>query len=148
MRQSASFPAVLIFSAVVAALLGNLSPAEAKGGNCQDKLVGISYNCTAKSTLAPTPVTFCVAFGTGGLSANFDLFVVSMVTDDLGCACDTTGSYASPSVDGSSSAFECVDKGGTQFNGKLKSKKLSGQASDAEGDSLIYTCTETATACK
>jgi hypothetical protein len=148
MRQSASFSAVLMLSALVTGLLGNLSPAEAGGGNCQARLVGNSYNCTAKETTMPSPQTFCAEFETGGTSANFDLLVVSSITTDLGCACDTTGSYSSPSFDTSSSAFECVDDHGTQFNGKIKSKKLDGQASDAGGDSLIYTCTLSATACK
>jgi len=144
MRRSASFLAVLMFSAVVTVLLANSRSAEAKGGNCQDKLEGKSYNCSVKSSISSMPLTRCFEFVTGGISTDFDLLVDG---DDSGCVCDTTGSYKSPSFDSSSSSFECVDAAGVQHNGKIKSKKLSGQISDNLGQSLIYTCTESATPC-
>jgi|HubBroStandDraft_4_1064222.scaffolds.fasta_scaffold197234_2 hypothetical protein len=146
MRGSASFLTVLMFSVVVTFQVANLSSAEAKGGNCEAKLVGNSYDCTLNEPPNP-PVPFCAEFETGGISVNFDLFLISTGTSDLGCVCDTTGSFKSPKIDGSSSVFECVDETGTQLNGKIKGKKLDGQASDAAGMSAIYTCTERSTAC-
>lgn len=144
MRRSASFLAVLMFSAVVTVLLASSRSAEAGGGNCQEKLEGKSFMCTLKQSTSSTPLTKCFEFVTGGISANFDLVVDG---DHSGCVCDTTGSYKSPSFDSSSSSFECVDESGVQHNGKIKSKKLSGQISDVEGESLIYVCTESATPC-
>lgn len=127
-------------------LLANSSSA-APGGNCQTRLVNTAYDCLIDSTLAPEQ-TACFEFATGGLSANFDLFISSMSSsDDLGCTCDTTGSFTSHSFNGSSSSFECVDKGASQLNGKLKSDKISGQATDAAGASLIYTCTKRSSPC-
>lgn len=144
MRRSAGFSAVLRFSAVVAVLVANSPCAEAGGGNCQEKLVGKSYGCTLKQSGSSTPFTRCFEFVTGGVSSDFDLVVG---TDDSVCVCDTTGSFKSPSFDSSSSSFECVDGAGVQHNGKVKSDKLSGQISDAEGESLIYTCEEGAAPC-
>lgn len=143
MRRSTSFLAVLMFSGVGTFLLANLSSAQAGGGNCQAKLVGKAYNCTLEQPTMP-PQAACFEFVTGGLSANFDL-VIAPGGVDLGCACDATGSFKSPSYDGSSSPFECVTETGTQLNGKIKSNKLGGQATNTQGMSAVYTCTETAT---
>jgi len=143
MRRSTSFLTILMLSAVVTVLLANLSSAEAKGGNCQAKLAGNSYECNLKYSAGP-PATDCFEFRTGGISANFTL---TNGTGELGCTCATTGSFTSPSFDSSPSAFECVDGSGIQLNGKIKSKKLSGQVTDEGGDSEIYTCTLRSSPC-
>jgi hypothetical protein len=144
MRRSGAVLAVVVISVVATFFLANFSSAEASGGNCQDKLVGKSYNCTVKVSDS-SPESTCFEFETGGTSVNFDLFIDG--TDIGGCVCDTTGSYSSPSFDDSSSSFECVGQSGLQYNGKIKSKKLSGQGSGYLGASRIYTCMESATPC-
>ena len=140
MGRSAGLLVVAMSCAFSMGLVGNPSSTEA-GGNCQAKLVGNSYDCNLKIS-GSSPETFCFEFQTGGISANFDLFSVN----DYGCTCDTTGSFKSPSFDSSSSAFECVDDG-TQINGKIKSKKLSGQIAVIDGTSAIYTCTLRSSPC-
>ncbi len=142
MRRSASFLAVLMFSAVVTTLLADMSPAEAKGGNCQAKLVGNSYDCKVKASQGNTePV--CFKFESGGISMDFDLLIS---TDDFGCACDTTGSYDSPSFDSSSSSFECLT-GNFLLNGTVKSKKITAQGIDEFGFTEIFSCTERSSPC-
>jgi hypothetical protein len=64
MKRSISFLPVLMLSAVVTALLANLSSAEAGGGNCQAKLAGNSYDCNLKFSDGP-PETDCFGFRTG-----------------------------------------------------------------------------------
>jgi hypothetical protein len=139
MKRSASFLAVVMSSLVVTFLLANLSSAEAGGGNCQDKLVGNSYNCTEKESTGGGTVSGCLTFETGGVSSNFDLVIEG---EHYGCACDTTGSYKSPAYDSSSSAFGCVGLD-TLINGKLKSKKIAFQAITESGISDVLSCTET-----
>lgn len=134
--------AVAISCAFSMGLVGNPSSAEA-GGNCQAKLAGNSYECNLKFSDG-SPETDCFAFRTGGISANFTL---TNGTGELGCTCATTGSFTSPSFGSSSSAFQCVDGLGIQVNGKIKSKKLSGQSTDEGGDSEIYTCTLSSSPC-
>src|SRR5271170_2682098 len=102
MKRSASVLAVLMFSLVVTFLLANLSSAMAGGGNCQAKLVGKSYNCSSKQEGEPES-TFCAEFVTGGKSVDFDILLLfNDGSEDLGCTCDTTGSFSSPSFDNSS----------------------------------------------
>jgi hypothetical protein len=113
------------------------SPSAVAGGNCQAKLVGKSFACNIKSSNGPA-TTDCFEFGTGGISQNFGFFSSK---DTFGCACDTTGSFKSPKFDGSPSAFECVDDSGNQIDGKIKGNKISGQGTDEDGNSMIYTCT-------
>jgi hypothetical protein len=144
MRRSASFPAVLMFSAIVTVLLANSSSAEAGGGNCQAKLVGNAYDCDLEFS-DTSPVTVCGDFFTGGLSSNFDFFIFP--GGDYGCACETKGSFKSPSFDASASAFECVSESGFQFNGKVTSDKLSGQGTGADGESIDFRCKRRTTAC-
>ncbi len=140
MRRSTGFLAVLMFSA----LLTNLSSAEAGGENCQAKLVGNSYNCVFELSDG-TSETFCVEFGTGGSSSNFDLFLPP--STDYGCACQATGSFKSPKFNGSASAFECDGVNfGTQIDGKVASKKISGEGSIYSGESFVFSC-EKITAC-
>jgi hypothetical protein len=144
MRRSASFPAMLMFSVVVTFLLANLSRAEAGGGNCQGKLVGKSYDCNETYGEGFSD-TNCYQFETGELSLDFDLFLGSA---DYGCACDTTGSYKSPSFDKSPSSFECLSTtAGFLINGKLKGKKITGQGTSQGGDSIIISCEERTSAC-
>lgn len=136
MGRSASLSVVAMFSALLMGLLANSSSAVA-GGNCQVKLVGKSFDCNIKISNGPAK-TDCFEFFSGGISQHFDSFNSN---DHFGCACDTTGSFKSPKFDSSPSAFECVDDVGTQLNGKIKSNKISGQGTDEDGNSLIYTCT-------
>jgi hypothetical protein len=123
-------------SAFLIGLLASL-PSAAAAGNCQAKLVGNSYACNIKLSNGPAR-TDCFEFTTEGMSQHFDFFDA---TNNFSCACDTTGSFKSPKFDGSTNAFECVDDSGTQINGKIKGKKISGQGTDLNGNSLIYTCT-------
>ncbi len=134
MRRSTAFLAFLMFSA----LLINLSSAEAGGGNCQAKLAGSSYTCDFKFSNGASE-TLCVEFGTGGVSSNFDLFIPP--STDYGCACQATGSFKSPSFNGSASAFECSgDDFGTQLDGKVAGKKISGEGSGYSGESIVFSC--------
>jgi hypothetical protein len=142
MRRSTNFLAILMLAVAVTLLLADLSTAEAGGGNCQDKLVGNFYNCTGKESSGMSP-SGCITFETGGLSSNFDLVAGST---HYGCACDTTGSFSSPSFDDSSSAFECVSDE-ISINGKVKSKKISSQIVIQSGLSEVLSCTERSSPC-
>jgi hypothetical protein len=133
----------VIFSVFIAGLL--TSPAMAGGGNCQDKLVGNSYNCDFKLSTGES-FSYCVEFETGGISSNFDLLIPSATTD-YGCACLGKGSYTSPKFDSSSSEFQCTVEDGSQIDGKIASKKLSGQGAGFSGTSLFFTCTESSSPC-
>jgi len=115
-----------------------ITPSAVASGNCQAKLVGKSFACNLKLSNGP-PTTDCFEFTSGGTSQNFNFFDDTI--GNFGCACDTTGSVKSPKFDGSLDAFECVDDTGTQINGKVKGRKISGQGTDIDGNSLIYTCT-------
>jgi hypothetical protein len=136
MGKSASLLVMATCSAFLMGLLAS-SPSDAAGGSCQAKLVGKSFACNIKSSNGP-PTTDCFEFSTEGQSQHFDFFD-SM--NNFSCACDTTGSFKSPKFDGSADAYECVDGSGTQINGKIKGKKISGQGTDLNGNSLIYICT-------
>jgi hypothetical protein len=115
-----------MLSAAVTVLLANLSSAEAKGGNCQSKLVGKSYVCNVKDSTGGTG-SASIKFESGGISKDFDLLINSLF--DHGCACNTTGSYNSPAFDGSSSSFGCLSvTEGFLIYGKLKSKKVTAQS--------------------
>lgn len=113
------------------------SSSAAAGGNCQAKLVTKSFACEVKLSNGPAH-TDCFEFNSGGVSQQFDFFNLE---HSYGCACDTTGSFKSPNFDNSASGFECVDDSGDQLNGKVKGNKISGQGTDEDGNSLIYTCT-------
>jgi len=139
MKRSAGFLAVLMFSAVVTILLTNSS--SAIGGNCQGKLVGNAYDCVFEISNGTTETT-CVDFETGGLSSSFDLF---RGTDNYGCACQTTGSFKSPSFDASANAFECATISGLEITGKVAGDKLSGQGSASAGESSVFSCTKRTT---
>jgi hypothetical protein len=142
MKRSASFLVVLMFSVVVPVLLANFSSAKA-GENCQDKLVGKAFDCDVNSPEGTG--NGCIEFETGGISMDFDLLAGG---DHYGCACDVTGSFKSPSYDGSSSSFECFSTAaGFLFNGKVKSKKLEGQSINEAGDPAVYNCTEMSSSC-
>ena len=143
MRRSASFLAVVMFSAFVTGLLASSSSAVA-GGNCQDKLVGNAYDCTEK--IASGSFDVCWEFATGGSSANFDLSLD--VSTDYGCACLAKGSFKSPSFDASSSGFECVGSSiHFEWQGKVSGDKLSGQGSDSTGGSVVFRCTKRSSPC-
>jgi hypothetical protein len=123
----------MCFASLMGLLAGSVSAVA--GGNCQDKLAGNSYACQIKISNGPA-TTDCFEFSTIGVSQNFNFFGL---IGAFGCACDTTGSFKSPKFDSSPNAFECVDHSGTQINGKIKGKKISGQGTDEQGNSLIYT---------
>ena len=142
MKRSTSFLAVLMFSAFVPVLLVNSPPANAGGGNCQDKLVGKSYTCAVEYSGGSSGVE-CFEFETGGLSSDFDLHRGVI---DYGCTCQAQGS----SFDASGSAFECAADRlgfGYELTGKLKKNKFSGQANTSDGNAAVFKCTETATPC-
>src|SRR5208282_6931027 len=76
MKRSAGFLTVLMFSAVVTILLTNSS--SAMGGNCQDKLVGNSYDCVFELSNGTTETT-CVDFEMGG-SPRLLIFIAFAMT--------------------------------------------------------------------
>jgi hypothetical protein len=137
MGKTARLLAIATCSALLMGLLAS-SPSAAAGGNCQTKLLGKSFACNIKFSNGPAG-TDCFEFTTGGTSQNFNFF--DDVIGNFGCACDTTGGFKSPKFDGSGNSFECVDDSGTQIHGTVKGKKISGQGTDIDGNSLIYTCT-------
>jgi hypothetical protein len=152
MRRSTSFRALVALFVIAMTLLCNLSFAE--GGNCQDKLVGSSYDCTfVNLALGGVTITSnCAEFVTGGLSQQFDWVVGELgLGVQLGCACETTGSsLRSYSYEASANAFECVgnDAGDLiQFHGKIESNQLRGQASDESGQSMVFKCRKRSMAC-
>jgi hypothetical protein len=122
--------------------------------NCQDKLVGNSYDCT---TLQPfsggvAVVKICAQFVTGKLSNNFD-FLVGLGSFPYGCACEVT---SSSSVNKQffdfhvlSDAFECVGdpENLVQWHGKVESEKLHGQGSLGNGSIFEFVCKKRSTAC-
>jgi len=138
----------LSFGVVSTLVLGFVVPFPASaGGNCQAKFIGKSavastFTCTVKFSNGPE-MTECWSFIQSDLSQYFDIFTENTDTDldHLGCTCDTTGSIKSPQFNSSSDQFECDDGKGTQLSGKLKGKKLTGQSSDEEGNSQIFSCT-------
>ena len=135
MRLWTSFSAVLMSSAMVAALLASSTSAAA---NCQAKLAGNSYDCTFKFS-DDTPETVCVSFLTGGSSSNFDLFIPP--GGEYGCACETKGPFSSPTFDASGSGFECVAGFGFAFTGKVEpNNKLSGQGVGLDGEGIAFSC--------
>ena len=139
MRRLTSFPVVLMFSAIVAALLANSTSAEA---NCQAKLAGNSFDCTFKFSDAG-PQTLCVSFLTGGSSSNFDLFIPP--SGEYGCSCETKGPFSSPSFDASGTGFECVAGFGFAFTGKVEANdKLAGQGVGLHGEGIAFSCKKVA----
>jgi len=154
MRRSASFLALVMLSAPATVLLPNSSFAEfSHSRDCQDKLVGNSYECTYTfffGNAGAVTHNNCLEFVTGGLSQNFDLVGVDgSLASDYGCACEEIGSFKSPSTKSSANAFECVGDLGNvvQFHGKIDSNKLHGQASEESGVEIVFDCKKRKTAC-
>lgn len=155
MKRLATFLRLVALSAFVTVLRCNSSFAESHGGNCQDKLVGNSYDCTYKFFGGGNGFSFidksvCVTFVTGGLSQNFDwVGVLGSLASDYGCACQATGAFRSPSFDDSPHAFECVGDlvNVVQFHGRVESNKLNGQASEKDGTTIAFHCTQRPTVC-
>jgi hypothetical protein len=158
MRRSASFPALVVFSTLVTVLPCRSSFAEPLGHklNCQDKLVGNSYDCSLVFLVAGGSAIEknCVEFTTGGISENFDWVTVLGLTVEAGCVCQTTGSsIKSFALDASANAFECVgnivsDLGQfIQFHGTVEGKKLHVQASFETGQSIVIECRKRPMAC-
>jgi len=117
------------------------------GGNCQNKFVakdGVfpGFTCNVRFSNGSS-MTECWTFAPGSLSPYFDIFTENTDTDldHYGCTCDATGKFKSPHFNSSSDAFECDDGNGGRLNGQIKGKKLSGQSSDEEGKSEIFSCT-------
>ena len=145
MRRSATFLAVAIFSAFVAAFLGN--PASfAASGNCEGKLVGNAYDCNVNDSEFGDDASGCFEFFPGSISVHFDMLYAP--GGNYGCTCLAKGSVKSPSFDASANAFECVETNGDyQFGGKVKGNKLSGQGSSTDGASDLFTCTKRSSPC-
>lgn len=143
MRKSTRLLVATLSTLALSLFAGTLS-AQA---NCQDKLVGKSYNCTEKDSAGPTTSMGCIEFATGGFSSHFDTFFSEGA--DYGCSCQTTGGFKSPSYDNSSTSIEC-DEPSTEFEftATLKGKKISGQGANADGsDSFVFSCTLSSTPC-
>jgi hypothetical protein len=129
-------------------VLGFVIPSAAlAGGNCQNKFVAVDgvpagFTCNVKFSNGPS-MTECWTFAHGSLSQFFDIFTENTETDldHYGCACGTTGSFKSPKFNSSSDTFECDDGNGGRLNGNIKGKKLSGQSSNEDGSSEIFSCT-------
>jgi hypothetical protein len=137
MRRSVSL-LVVTFSVFVVSLLAMSFSANA-GGNCQDKLVGNSYECNYVNSEGSSG-TECIAFGTGALSDHFDAGYNS--ADEYGCACDPKGSSKSPSFDASSNTYQCTSPGSPAYllSGKINGKKLTEQGFDSAGFQYVETC--------
>jgi len=145
MRRSASFLAVLMFSILVTVLLADLSSAVAGGGNCQDKLVGNSYNCSFVNSNGSSG-SECIEFNVGVYSSHFDAWYGGI--DEYGCACDPQGS----SFDASSNTYECSAPSSSPSNsflliGKINGKKLSEQGLAADGFQYTETCKLSSSPC-
>jgi len=133
---------------VATLVLGFVIPSAAvAGGNCQSKFVEVNgvppgFTCNVKFSDGSS-MTECWSFGQGSLSKFFDIFTENTDTDldHYGCACGTTGSFKSPKFNSSSDTFECDDGNGGRLNGTIKGKKLSGQSSNENGSSAIFSCT-------
>jgi hypothetical protein len=159
MRRSASFLALVVFSTFVMVLPSRSSFAEPgffHERNCQDKLVGNSYDCSLVFLVAggSTIEKDCVEFTTDGVSQNFDWVTIVGLTVEAGCVCQTTGSsIKSFAVNASANAFECVgntvsDLGNfIQFHGTIEGKKLHVQASFETGQSIVIECMKRSMAC-
>jgi hypothetical protein len=145
MGRTRSFLSLGIVSSLV---LGFIIPSAAlAGGNCQNKFVEVDgvppgFTCTVKFSNGSS-MTECWTFAQGTLSKYFDIFTENTETDldHYGCACGTTGSFKSPKFNSSSNTFECDDGNGGRLNGTIKGKKLSGQSSNEDGSSEIFSCT-------
>jgi hypothetical protein len=117
------------------------------GGNCVGKLVGAAavapgFDCNVKFSNGSSEAE-CWTPATGFRSHFFDILTENTTVElpDYGCACDTTGSYKSPSFNSSADKFECDDDEGGQLQGEVKGKKISGQGSDDQGNAFIFSCT-------
>jgi hypothetical protein len=135
MRRSIGL-VVAIFLAFAMSLLAASFPANA-GGNCQDKLVGNSYECTF-TTDGAGGYTACYSFITGGMSTEFDLEYNG--EDYYACTCDAVIKGKLVAFNGSSSKFECWGDNEYMVNGQIKGKTLSGQGVDYTGLSFIFSC--------
>jgi hypothetical protein len=128
----------LCAAAVLCTFAGLLSCSpSALAGNCEAKLENKSFACTFKNSNGTT-TTPCIEFTPTGPSANFNFFGPMGL---FGCTCDVTGSFKSPSFDNSSSGFACDDGKGDEVYGKIKGRKITGQGSDSNGDSTLFSCT-------
>lgn len=133
-KRKILFTGAIVCAFLTALLAGSFS---AEAENCQSKLVGKSFNCSAFDQ-AGGEQTFTFEFETGGLSQNFDLFINSA---EYGCSCNATGSVQSPKFNASSNAFECLSTITSYLiNGKLNGKKIKGQGTSEAGDGIIITC--------
>ena len=146
MGRTFSFLSLAIFSELFLGVV--CAPVSAlAGGNCQNKLISkgvvpTGFTCNVKFSDGSS-MTECWTFAHGDLSQYFDIYTENTDTDldHLGCACGATGSFKSPQFNSSPDAFECDDGSGNRLNGGLKGKKISGQSSDDEGNSQIFSCT-------
>jgi hypothetical protein len=144
MSRSVGFGVAVTAVAALAMVLCANSPSALAGGNCQDKLVGNTYNCTYSANDG-TMGTDCVAFSSGG-SGYFDALYSGVVS--YTCVCVASGSLSSPKFDASSSAYECTRGDFPEsISGKVKGKKLTDQGVEGDGSQFIEECTITSTPC-
>jgi hypothetical protein len=144
MRRSVSL-LVVTFSVFAVSLLAMSFSANA-GGNCQDKLVGNSYECNYVNSDGSSG-TECISFGIGVLSDHFDAGYDG--EDQYGCACDLKGSSKSPSFDASSNTYQCTSPGTSSYllSGKINGKKLTEQALESDGFQYVETCVLSSSPC-
>jgi hypothetical protein len=125
--------------------------------DCQDNLVGNSYDCTIALEVEGhgagggiITTDDCIEFVTGGLSANFDLVGVSGFGGEFGCACQVQGGIYSSRFRLSPDAFGCVgpSENVAELHGKIDSDKLRGQGSDQSGTIIQFECKKRRTACE
>ena len=146
MARTFSFLSLAIFSGLFLGVV--CAPLSAPAGEtCQDKLISktvdlTGFTCNVKFS-GGSSMTECWTFAQGNLSPYFDIFTenTDMDLDHLGCTCGATGSFKSPKFNSSPDTFECDDGSGNRLNGKLKGKNISGQSSDDNGNSAIFSCT-------
>ena len=147
MRRKEIIVASGVFSVLVLGVMIAPAPSLAKG-NCMAKLVGSAavapgFSCDVKFSDGSSVEECWFSFTPPMLSQFFDIFRESTspsFEDDYGCACTTTGSFKSPTFNGSADEFECDDGKGDQLEGKIKGKKISGQGSDSQGNAIIFSC--------
>lgn len=137
MCRSVGLSVAVFFILAIGMFAGSLSASA--GGNCQEKLVGNSYECSYVSSEGNTG-TECIAFFIGAISDHFDAGYNS--EDQYGCGCDPKGSSSSPSFDASSNTYQCTSPGSPSFllSGKINGKKLTEQGFESDGFQYVETC--------
>jgi len=120
--------------------------AAASKPNCQTLLDNNSFQCHIKSSFG-ADFNDCFQFFSPGVSSSqFDVVVVGLTPEHLGCACDAKGSLKDPKFYASKS-FDCLGNsfGAYSFKGKVaggsKLKIKKGLVTNSFGDTYVYECT-------